>query len=275
MDLIIDGYNLFHRSRFSFVKGPNFVVFNFFRSLKVLVEKFEPSRVFLTLEGSLQKRKDIFPQYKNTGTRIHQIDSDAARAEYEDFKEQKNKILELLKLFPITIALEPEWEGDDLVYNLAKASEKAIVISSDTDFIQLLDLPHVSLYNPIKDEFVSKPEYDYVSYKSLMGDKTDNIPGIPKVGKVTAEKILKQGLQAYFKDKIEQKEIFDRNVKLVKLMDIPNFSIEKYPENVFNEEEIKSQFIKNDFWSIVNKTSWPKFIEPFRSLDGKRNNNIK
>ena len=62
--LIADGYNLLYRSRTGWGQGDNPIVFNFLRSFKALVEKFNPDKTYFVLEGRPKKRKDLLPEYK-------------------------------------------------------------------------------------------------------------------------------------------------------------------------------------------------------------------
>ena len=56
--LILDGANLMHRARSGFATGDYFVVYNFFRGLRPLVEQFKPTRVYMALEGHAKARYD-------------------------------------------------------------------------------------------------------------------------------------------------------------------------------------------------------------------------
>jgi 5'-3' exonuclease len=62
--LILDGYNLMHRARSGFMLGEYPVVFNFFRSLNTILEKFKPDRCIFTLDGEPVKNLSIFSDYK-------------------------------------------------------------------------------------------------------------------------------------------------------------------------------------------------------------------
>ena len=75
----------------------------------------------------------------------------------------------------------------------ARKGDDVTIISSDSDFTQLLNSfeENFRIYNPVKKSFVEKPDYDYVTWKALRGDPTDNIAGIPGVGDKTAEKLCK------------------------------------------------------------------------------------
>ena len=93
--LILDGYNLIYRARYSGMnKGEYSVIFNFFRSLRPLVEKFSPDQVYMVLEGKPVKRLEMDPDYK--GQRVYHND--------DNFNEQRRSIISILeKFYPINI----------------------------------------------------------------------------------------------------------------------------------------------------------------------------
>ena len=161
--LVLDGYNLFHRARSGFTKGDYPVVFNFFRSLKPLVEKFEPTRVYITLEGEPKRQLAMLPSYK--ANRI--VDRTTEEGEKKhlalvEFHRQKDIIIDLLeKHFPLSVLQHPDFEGDDVIYNVVKNASAAVdfvVVSSDSDFTQLLqDFHNVRVFNKITNAYVEAP----------------------------------------------------------------------------------------------------------------------
>ena len=64
LTLIFDGQNMLHRARSGFALGAHCVTYNLFRSLKSLIEKFNPQRVIFTLEGHEERRVEIDSEYK-------------------------------------------------------------------------------------------------------------------------------------------------------------------------------------------------------------------
>jgi len=74
--LFLDAYNLIHRARSGFTRGEYPVVFNFFRGVRPLVEKFSPDKVYFVLEGNPKFRNDLLDgEYKagrvNPGNHFH------------------------------------------------------------------------------------------------------------------------------------------------------------------------------------------------------------
>ena len=73
------------------------------------------------------------------------------------------------KYLPITLAIHDDYECDDVAYTIAKKHSHdnhiVTVVSSDTDFIQMLQEFDVRFFNPIKKIFISPPDYNYLSRK--------------------------------------------------------------------------------------------------------------
>ena len=161
--LLLDGYNLIYRARYSGMNKGNYsTIFNFFRGLRPLIEKFSPDNCYFVLEGKPVKRLELDPNYK--GQRVYH--------NKDNFNEQRNTIIDLLnKYFPITIAKHEDYECDDIIGYLANnnSDNNVTIVSSDTDFIQCIN-ENISLYNPVKKKYIEKPNYDYVLWKSLKGD---------------------------------------------------------------------------------------------------------
>lgn len=271
--LCIDGYNFLHRSRSGFQMGPHYVAYNFFRGLKALVEQHKPTRVYFVLEGVPRARNALMPEYK--ANRIVEPGS-KKEVEMADFHKQKDEILKLASMYvPISLVRHPDFEGDDVVYNLIKNATSACewtVVSNDTDFIQLLnEFKNVRLYNPMKKTYVETPAYDYVTYKSLKGDGSDNIPGIPGIGEKTALKLVNdpEALKLLFEDQ-SKADHFIRNHTLIRF-------------HAWNEETgmrmqssapaqdwdaVKKQFDGWGFRSMTCEPYWTKFVNVFDPLWG-------
>lgn len=262
--LILDGYNLFYRARFSGIKdGETTTVFNFFRGLRLLVENLNCDEIFLVLEGYPKKRKEQFVEYK--AQRIYDNS--------DNFKEQRKKIVSLLhQYFPIQIVKHADYECDDIVAFLARTHEAkgndVVVVSTDTDFIQLIT-DKIQLYNPIKKEFLPKPDYDYVQWKALTGDSADNIDGFSGIGAKRAEAMCKDNTKlTSFLNENNNRDKFNLNLDLIRFHSLPDddiSTIEYYsvtPKS--NWDQLNKDFIDLKFYSLTNKTAWPKFTNTFQ-----------
>jgi DNA polymerase-1 len=261
--LFLDGYNLIYRALSGFTKGEHYVIYNFFRGLRPLVEKFNPDLVYFVLEGDPKHRKALSKgDYKSN-----------RKSKGDHFHLQKASIIQAVKEFlPFITIRHPDFECDDVIATMvmkhAASGDECFIISSDSDFIQLHNVCKVTLYNPIKKTEIPKPDYDYVMWKALRGDPTDNIKGIPKVGDKTADKLIKDPvlLKEFLSDK-SKKEIFDRNVNLIRLVDLRNAEDEmEIISNQLNEQGLRDYFGRLEFDSMIKEKTWQKYIKTFKEV---------
>lgn len=271
--LMVDFMNQCHRARSGFMSGDNSVVFNFFRGFRAQVEQFKPSRVILALEGRPVKRYEEHAEYKanrlvEEGTEQH--------TELMKFFRQKDQIVDLLsKYFPVSVVRHPTSECDDTIYNLIRRSSTVtpwVVVSNDSDFTQLLnEFSHVNIWNPIRKSFLDTPEFDYVSWKSLRGDSSDNIPGIPGCGDKTALRLINnpEALKEYLQ-RPGHGEVFARNYSLIKFRTwTDDESLEMTSTTpIQNWDAVRETFERMEFQSLLVPKTWNKFTETFRSLWG-------
>ena len=273
--LIIDGYNMIHRCRFQWgggvAEGEHQIVYNFFRILKPMVSQFLPDKVYFTFDGKPVARLEQFPEYKANRKRD---DDPEAVAYWKSFSRQKEIIYSLLSdHFPITVVGHSENEADDVIYHLAKlkhSGDEVIVASSDTDFIQLLnEFPdNVRLWNPIAKNYRENTDYDYVSWKAMVGDRADNIPGVSRIGKKTASKILTSDGELESRMKVATfREPYELSYSLIKLSDLSDISSEiSYSSSCLNQEKIVQSFIGMDFSSILAEPYGDEFFKIFKAL---------
>lgn len=272
--LVIDGNNLLHRARSGFTLGDHFVAFNFFRGLRVLVEKLEPSRVVMVLDGSPKKRLDIFPEYK-ANRAIDATSGDPKKlqklAELADFRVQMDRVVGLLsERFPLTVMRHPEIEADDLVAHLCVSTWEAVeitIVSTDTDYIQLLDRKNIKLYNPVTKEYVGAVGYDYAMWKALRGDATDNIPKL--VSDAQALSMVEDGEQftAWLNEGTNE-SLLRRNIELVKFQELNINEVASVKSSIPNRDwdAVKALFTEWGFASLVKPEQWTKFVGTFGHL---------
>lgn len=263
--LLVDGYNMLHRARSGWAKGDNPIVFNFFRSFRATVDKFSPNLVYFILEGRPVQRLEQMTEYK--ANREHH--------DRDDFIRQRRLIISLLKeRFPVRVVRHAHFECDDVLAGLAlvtHAEDDVIVISSDTDFYQLLSHERsLELYNPVKKEFIDPPPYDYVSWKALRGDATDNIRGIRGIGNKRAEALVSDPeAMAQFLEHEPNRETYERNLGLIRFHELSDdqFSELERNEPRVDWEELRRLFDEMKFFSITNLRSWSKFTSTFDRLE--------
>lgn len=265
--VFFDGYNLIHRARFGMAEGEYNTVYTFFRSFRSLVEKMKGDKNIITLEGHPQFRYQLYPDYK-ANRKTNPLDVKKSE-DYQDFQRQKDIIVNILSRLPIEVLKHPDYEGDDLVGKLINSiyqDDEVVVITGDTDFIQLFNqADNVKIYQPVKKEWVEDPKVDYVLQKSLIGDTSDNIGGVPGVGPKTAKKILSKSseeLNDWLNEKIERRVVVERNLKLIRFADVPLEGIIKLNQEV-DFDWVKKQFEMMDFQSMLSDKAWNKFVDTF------------
>ena len=272
--LAIDFMNQAHRARSGFQMGPAPVVFNFFRQFKALVDQFKPTRIYVALEGKPVHRYEAMGEYKAN----RKVEADDPRAkELEKFFKQKDVIVDLLKRhFPVSVVRHPTSECDDTLANLIRRSSSAVdwvLISSDTDFIQLLqEHDNLRIYNPVQKKFVKAPDYPYVTWKALRGDPTDNIPGVPGVGDKTADKLASDpDLLKEFITRPEIEPIFTRNFDLIRFKEWSDEERDQMTSSspAKDWQVVKDVFSGYGFNSMVKDEAWQKFTSSFDNLWGE------
>jgi len=264
---ILDCYNLMHRARFGMRHGDNHIVFNFFRGLRPIIEKLESNKVFLVLEGIPLHRQKADPEYK--ANRIIKEDS-PKWDEMKEFHRQKKIIFDLVKHLPITITRHPNLECDDVAASIAlkHVNDICTIVSTDTDFMQLLPSKNIRLYNPVKKEFIQPTHFDYLTWKILRGDKTDNVPGIPGMSDKKAETLLAEsgalsralldpGFAAAFKKNKELIEfkVIESNDELLESS--------SYESNL---NDLYQNFVNLKFHSMTNESSWKKYTKTLDTI---------
>jgi len=261
--LLIDAYNMIHRARFGFGSGEHSVTFNFFRSLRSEIERHEPSKMYIVSEGRpVHRIEESGGLYK--GNRTSVLD--------DGFHRQKRDIFEICKHLPATFIRHPDFECDDVIGTLtnkyAQNGSNVVICSSDSDFIQLLSFENVSLWNPVKKKFIEKWPVDYLTWKGLKGDATDNIPGIKGVGPKTATRLASDinELEDFLNKKPERRQIFESAKRQIKLVNIPD-SCSKWEREsyAFNENSLFHEFKKREFKTIIGN-AWKKWKHTLESL---------
>ena len=275
--LLIDTMNFAHRARAGFGEGDHSIIFNFFRNLRALIELIKPDEVMMILEGHPKARHEAHPEYK-ANRRLDEASPgyDAKRAAMIDFHRQIDAALFLIKsTFPIQVVRHPDHECDDvLAYwarRYANAQHDVVVASSDTDFIQLLHplYSRISLYNPMRKEWIVAPLYPYLTWKALKGDSSDNISGIKGCGEKTASRLASDPklLEAYLSDP-QKLLIWERNVSLIEFHELSIEDLdamERWFQPVPDWDTVHKDFEARGFTSIINPKSWAKFTTTFEA----------
>lgn len=273
--LILDGYNLMHRARSGFTKGEWPVVFNFFRSLRSLIEKFNPERCYFVLEGTPVRNLEMLPSYKGS-RKVDPVAEPKKHADLVEFHRQKDRIIKIMMhdMPGIRVIWHDDYEADDVMAELAlgrHAGDEVTIVSGDSDMIQVLqESDHVRVYHPIRKAFVKAPDYDYVTWKALCGDATDDISGLPRVGAKTAEKLARDPslLEIRFAQNLEDRKIFLRNLELIRLHRIPGgtFFMHERKSIGGNWDNVRAEFEQMGFMSLLKHETWSRFKNTFKKM---------
>lgn len=254
MVYLIDASNIAHMCLF--VSGLNNETFDnenlhgmfyhiFLTKLNNFIKETDPKNIWMCWDSPTGKdwRKKIFPPYNQN-----------RKAQKEDRSIQvfHEKLLPNLKLvleyYPINNVQHPDGEADDIIYTLCKQfkDEDLIkVVSSDGDLKQLLlFFPNVLLYNPRFKRIEEKPTEDFIKLKALVGDSSDGIPGIYRIGEKTAPSYL-NGEKSLNE---EQQLQFEKFIEIIDLRRFGNSSI--------LEDYFKTYVAKKVYRFFPDKIEW-------------------
>jgi DNA polymerase I len=234
--LLIDGHNFLFKSysvpfKFRSPSGtPLHVTSTFLNLLKKSINIVEKETgqcthilVAFDCQGSTDKNKSIYADYKANRKHDYSLEEDSPF-------EHLVLIKKVLEASGILYYEDPQYEADDFIGTFAKDfvnqnNSKVVIASTDTDFYQLvnervnlLKLGREGVYDVITNKYIYDqlqitPE-QYVLYKSMVGDPSDNIPGIPKIGKIRASKILNNTFPFNLE---EYSELLQRNKELISI----------------------------------------------------------
>ena len=268
--MVVDAMNMLIRS-FSLLKAMNpdgthiGGIVGFLRSLGYVTRIFDPTRVIVVWDGKggSANRKNINPDYKAqraTARITHWGLYDTKQQEMEALIGQLIRVQEYLECLPVTQLQMEKLEADDIMAYIAKQAsyskvKKCTIISSDKDFLQLVD-DTVEVYAPVKKKTFTKDNIfdelkvlpgNYNIVKALLGDNSDNLKGVKGLGikTIVAEfpKLLKEetNLDYIFKvaeEKLEGKKIFSKIIHNWKNVE-DNFLMMDLHDTSLDESEVE------------------------------------
>jgi 5'-3' exonuclease len=249
------------------MKGDNSIVFTFFRSLRPLVERLSPDRIYLVLEGAPAHRQALDSEYK-ANRRIEE--GTPQWDEMVEFRRQKRIIVDLLRHLPVTVVRHPDFECDDVIASIVDQhpEDECTVVSTDTDFIQLLTRENARLYNPVRKEYVEGVSYDYVAWKALRGDKADNVPAVAGMTDKASEKLLADPAKLEeFLSVGDNRASYERNLQLIRLKIVDHEELEISSPAV-NLDALRRSLTSLRFFSMVNETAWKNYSKTFAPIYG-------
>ncbi len=241
-------------------------VFNFFRNTRALIEQFDPDKVFFCLEGNSCFRYELFSEYK--GNRIIKTGSDDKQNKRDDFLRQYKIMLKLLKYLPITQVKSDRYEADDVIATLVSTlrNEELTVISSDKDYIQLLQkgYDNLKVYSHNLKNYVVPPDYHFLTFLTLNGDTSDNIPSLISKKRAIAIASDPEKL-AEFLSVEENRANYSLNNKLVQFQIIEDEMLE-FSEYDVDFDALKEEFAWMELETILEEKYWGRFVETFERL---------
>jgi DNA polymerase-1 len=207
---LIDGTALAYRSFFAFAGSPRGglntregrptgAVYGFVQTLRALIDREHPERIVISFDGAREglDRMRLYADYKSTRSKMP-----------DDLVPQLALIERVVDAFGIPVCRSDRHEADDVIATLAvqgrAAGMEVFIVTSDKDFMQLVD-DRIKLWNlrtstrapeilgpeEVRAKFGVPPER-IVDLLALMGDSSDNVPGVPKVGEKTAIELMQQ-----------------------------------------------------------------------------------
>jgi DNA polymerase-1 len=204
--LIIDGLNTFLRS-FTMINHINpdgahiGGLTGFLKSVGYAIKMLDPTKVIIVFDGAggSNAKRNLYPEYKANRNKSRMTNYSIFSnkdEENESINNQMARLIQYLQCLPVSMIVVDGIEADDVIgYLVGKfekfsATKEVTILSADKDFLQLVS-DKVQVYSPTKKK-IYKPKdvldeynvssYNFVNYKILMGDNSDNLPGIDGLG---------------------------------------------------------------------------------------------
>jgi len=209
---LIDGYALIYRAFFALMTRPlttsrgenTSAAWGIATFLKRLLVTHQPELLGWVHDSGATFRDDLYPDYKATREKL----TDELQA---DFDRGLERINQLLAAYSIPVLAVPGFEADDVIGTLARkgvdAGYNVVIVSGDKDFQQLVR-PGVWLLNPgrggpasVEEQWVGVenandrlgvPPDRVIDYLALVGDSSDNVPGVKGIGEKGAQELIAQ-----------------------------------------------------------------------------------
>lgn len=275
--VLIDGNAILHRAYHALPplttkRGePINAVYGFISMLLRIIQDLRPTHIAVAFD-----RKE--PTFRHKEFKAYQ----AQRPEMDrELSSQFDKARDVITSFGIPIYDKAGYEADDVIGTIAdKVNQDVVIVTGDRDILQLVD-NNVKIYMPVlgmsqgklmgKDEVIEKmgvPPEQIADYKALVGDPSDNYPGVSGIGPKTATKLLSkyQSLEGIYKNlgKLEApvitklkegKESAKISQKLARIVtDVPfKFEIEKMGKWKVNSKKVLDLFAEYGFKTLTKR----------------------
>ena len=282
---IVDGYAILYRAHYALIRNPlitsygfhTSALFGFSNHIIKLINDENPDYLVCAFDSKEKTfRHKMYSSYK------------ANRPEMPlELQQQIPHLWEVLEAMNIPVLRKPGFEADDIIGTITNSVSdsqiESYIVSGDKDFMQLIN-DKVFLYAPGKRNYppviydrqgvIKKwglPPEKIIDLLALMGDSSDNVPGVSGVGVKTAVKLLKEydNIESVLDNasKIKNKRVYDgltngrdsaylskELVTIVKDVDVDT-SIEKFITNSFNLEDLSKKFKELEFHGLLKYVS--------------------
>ena len=279
---LIDGHALAYRMYFALTAGgtsqrwqtstgePTAGTYGFAREILRILEQEKPDYLAVAFDTGKTFRDTIFPEYKATRAKMP-----------DDLRPQIERIRQMVDAFNIPRLEMEGYEADDVLGSAARWAAKqglgVKIITGDRDLLQLVNERTIVYLAGDDQNFITpedvigklhvRPE-QVVDYKALVGDKSDNIPGVPGVGEKTTEALLaKYGtldniyahldeVEARWRTKLEAgKESAYMSYQLAAIRtDLPvAIDLEQARSEAFEPARVEGLFRELEFRSLIDK----------------------
>ncbi|HET7011076.1 MAG TPA: DNA polymerase I [Anaerolineales bacterium] len=295
---LIDGHALAYRTYYALTRAdsttrwttksgePTAGVYGFASVLMRLIEQESPEYLAVSFDTGRTFRDDLFPEYKATRSKMP-----------EDLAPQLDRIRQLVGAFGIPVVEAEGYEADDVLGSIARRASgpevRVIILTGDRDLLQLAD-SHVIIrlagqklseavdFGPaeVQAKLGIRPE-QLVDYKALVGDTSDNIPGVSGIGEKTAIGLLTEygdldniyehleAVPARFRSKLEQGResayLSRRLARIVTDLEVP-FNLEASRWSGYDREAVAEIYRQLEFRSLLDRLPRPENDRSVRQL---------
>ncbi|MHC1623174.1 MAG: 5'-3' exonuclease [Candidatus Methanospirareceae archaeon] len=225
------------------------VLFGIFRDILILQQQWHPVGIAFCFDHRENRRKRIYAEYKSGRSKEMSEEEQEARL---DMFRQIDRLYkrDLSSLGFRNVFRCPGYEADDLIASVCENSpttDRVLIVSTDNDLWQLLS-HRVAMWSPTRQKLFTAKWFDaeygidppmWADVKAIAGCSSDGVPGVKGVGEITASKYLSGNLgestKAY-KAIISSHDIYERNLKLVRLPFVGMKSLHLRPDEVDAEK---------------------------------------
>ncbi|MDR2147380.1 MAG: DNA polymerase I [Tannerella sp.] len=280
--LLIDAYALIYRSYYAFIKNPRVnskgmntsAIFGFVNTLEDVIRRINPTHIAVGFDPPGPTfRHEVYEQYKQQREETP-----------EDIRKSTPYIRNIIEAYNIPMLEVPRYEADDVIGTISKQAEKegfdVYMMTPDKDYAQLVS-EHIFQYRPkfggdyetlgiqeVLEKYKLTSVNQIIDLLGLMGDTSDNVPGCPGIGEVTAQKLLNEfGTVENLIDNVAQlkgalKTKIEENVELIRfskflvtiVTDVPiQFDAELCIRKTVDYEKLRAIYTELEFRTFLQK----------------------